>query len=100
MLDRVARDRLQVAIAERIVARGAEILVAEVDARNPRVVGRKQPCAKIGLMNGDTIQAINGYDMSTPAIALEVYTKVRTASNLSVTVLRRGESKTLNYTIK
>jgi general secretion pathway protein C len=56
--------------------------------------------AKIGLMNGDTIQAINGYDMSTPAIALEVYTKVRTASNLSVTVLRRGESKTLNYTIK
>jgi len=56
--------------------------------------------AKIGLMNGDTIQAINGYDMSTPAMALEVYTKLRTAPNLSVSILRRGETKSMNYTIK
>jgi general secretion pathway protein C len=56
--------------------------------------------AKIGLMNGDTIQAINGYDMSTPAMALEVYTKLRTAPNLSVSILRRGETKAMNYTIK
>ena len=56
--------------------------------------------AKIGLVNGDTIQAINGYDMSTPAMALEVYTKLRTAPNLSVSILRRGETKSMNYTIK
>ena len=41
MLDRVARDLLQVAIAERIVARGAEIFVGEIDARDARVVGRE-----------------------------------------------------------
>ena len=38
--------------------------------------------------------------MSTPAMALEVYTKLRTAPNLSVSILRRGETKSMNYTIK
>jgi len=56
--------------------------------------------AKIGLQNGDTIQSINGFDMSSPDKALEVYTKVRSASNLSVSVLRRGLPVNLEYSIK
>jgi general secretion pathway protein C len=54
----------------------------------------------IGLQNGDTIKAINGMDMSSPDKALEVYTKLRNASHLSVQVERRGESQTLDYTIR
>lgn len=55
---------------------------------------------KIGLRNGDTVTAVNGFDLSSPDKALEVYTKVREASNLSVSVLRRGKPMTLNYTIR
>jgi general secretion pathway protein C len=55
---------------------------------------------KIGLQNGDTIKAINGNEMSSPDRALEVYTKVRNASHLSVQVERRGENLTLDYTIR
>jgi general secretion pathway protein C len=56
--------------------------------------------AKIGLQNGDTIQSINGFDMSSPDKALEVYTKVRSASNLSVSILRRGQPLQMDYSIK
>jgi general secretion pathway protein C len=55
---------------------------------------------KIGLQNGDTVKAINGMDMSTPDKALEVYTKLRNASHLSVSVERRGETITLDYSIR
>lgn len=55
---------------------------------------------KIGLQNGDTVKAINGMEMSTPDQALGVYTKVRSASHLTVQVERRGETVTLDYTIR
>ncbi len=55
---------------------------------------------RIGLQNGDTIKAINGSDMTTPDAALALYTKLRNASHLSVTVDRRGETVPLDYTIQ
>jgi general secretion pathway protein C len=55
---------------------------------------------RIGLQNGDTIKAINGSDMSTPDAALALYTKLRNASHLSVQVERRGETVTLDYSIR
>jgi general secretion pathway protein C len=54
----------------------------------------------LGMQNGDTIKAINGMDMSSPDKALEVYTKLRNASHLSVSIERRGENQTLDYTIR
>lgn len=56
--------------------------------------------AKIGLQNGDTITSINGMDMSSPDKALEVYTKVRSSSSLSVSVIRRGQPVNMDYSIK
>jgi len=55
---------------------------------------------KIGLQNGDTVKSINGMEMSSPDQALGVYTKVRSASHLTVSVERRGETATLDYTIR
>jgi len=55
---------------------------------------------KIGLQNGDTIKAINNMEMSSPDKALEVYTKLRNASHLTVGVERRGETITLDYSIR
>lgn len=55
---------------------------------------------KIGIQNGDTIHAVNGFDISSPDKALEVYTKVKSASSLSLNITRRGKSVTMGYTIK
>ncbi len=56
--------------------------------------------SKIGLQNADLIKAINGLDMSTPDKALEAYTKLKSASHLTVMVERRGENITLDYQIR
>jgi general secretion pathway protein C len=56
--------------------------------------------AKIGMQNADLIKAINGLDMSTPDKALEAYTKLKTASHLTVMLERRGENITLDYQIR
>lgn len=58
------------------------------------------PFAKIGFQNGDVISAINGLDMSSPDKALEVYTKLRSASHLSVGMERNGQKVTKEYSIR
>ena len=55
---------------------------------------------RIGLQNGDTILTINGSEMTTPDAALALYTQLRNASHLAVQVQRRGETLTLDYTIR
>ncbi len=55
---------------------------------------------KLNLQNGDTIKAINGQEMNTPDAALALYSKLRNASHLSVQVERRGETVTMDYTIR
>ena len=86
------------------VARGARIVPS---IKNGKANGFKlyaiRPSsvyAKIGLMNGDTIHSINGFDLTSPDKALEVYTKVRSASSLAVNATRRGKPISLNYSIK
>jgi general secretion pathway protein C len=56
--------------------------------------------AAIQLQNGDTVKSINGMEMSSPDQALGVYTKVRTATHLTVVAERRNETVTLDYTIR
>jgi general secretion pathway protein C len=56
--------------------------------------------AKLGLTNGDTLQSINGFELTSADKALEVYTKLREATSLEVEVTRRGKPVTLKYSIK
>jgi membrane-associated protease RseP (regulator of RpoE activity) len=56
--------------------------------------------AKLGLANGDRIHAINGIDLSSADKALEVYTKLREAASLQLSITRRGKPTELTYTIK
>jgi general secretion pathway protein C len=58
------------------------------------------PFAKIGLQNGDVISAINGLEMTSPDKALEVYTKLKSASHLSVGLERNGQKVTKEYNIR
>jgi general secretion pathway protein C len=54
----------------------------------------------LGMNNGDTINAINGHPMTTPDKALEIYTKLRNASHISITFTRQGKTNNNEYTIR
>jgi general secretion pathway protein C len=86
------------------VARGARIVPSvkdgEANGFKLYAIRPNSVYAKLGMRNGDTISSVNGFDLSSPDRALEVYTKVREASNLSVSVIRRGKPMTLNYNIR
>ncbi len=58
------------------------------------------PFAKIGLQNGDVISAINGLEMTSPDKALEVYTKLKSSSHLSVGLERNGQKINKEYNIR
>lgn len=54
----------------------------------------------LGMANGDTINAINGHAITTPDTALEVYTKLRSASHVSISFTRQNKTITNEYTIR
>lgn len=56
--------------------------------------------AKIGLRNGDTIHSINGMELTSLDKGLEIYSKLKSASSLSVNATRRGKPVSLSYSIK
>ncbi len=56
--------------------------------------------SKIGIQNGDIIHKINGFSMSSPDKALEVYQKLKNARSIEVELTRRGQNKSLQYNIE
>ena len=56
--------------------------------------------AKIGLQTGDVLQSVNGFEITSPDKALEVYTKLKSASSLSLTILRNDQPMTIQYTVR
>lgn len=55
--------------------------------------------ALLGLLNGDLIRRISGFDLNSPERALEAYTKVRNAKTIPLELTRRGAEMTLTYVI-
>jgi general secretion pathway protein C len=53
----------------------------------------------LGFENGDRLQRINSYDITSPDLALEAYAHLRTANLLLVEVNRRGADTYLLYRI-
>ena len=54
----------------------------------------------LGMENGDRLETINGFDMTSPEKALEAYARLRTADHLTIKVNRRGSATNLDYNIK
>gem|GEM_PF-122201 len=54
----------------------------------------------LGMLNGDRLQTINGFDMASPEKALEAYARLRTADKLTVQINRNGQNMNLDYNIK
>jgi general secretion pathway protein C len=58
------------------------------------------PFAKIGMQNGDVISSINGLEITSPEKALEVYSKLKSASHLSLGMESNGKKVTQDYNIR
>ncbi len=56
--------------------------------------------ARIGLMNGDTVQTINGFELTSADKALEIYSKIREATTFELGLERRGKPVNLVITVK
>ncbi len=54
----------------------------------------------IGIRSGDVITSVNGTKIDSPNKALELFEQLKNSSNISVEIERRGQPKTLGYTIK
>jgi general secretion pathway protein C len=52
------------------------------------------------MENGDRLQTINGFDMTSPEKALEAYARLRTADHLTIQVNRKGSDQNIDYNIK
>lgn len=55
---------------------------------------------KIGLVNGDIIRRINGYEINDPAKALEVYTKLKESARIEIELERNGSSIRKVYNVR
>ena len=101
--------QVQRSLVDKLLSNQAELMrSARVvpHEENGRVVGvklygirRSSLLGKLGIQNGDMLRTINGFDMSSPDSALEAYAKLRSASNLSVALVRRGQAMTVDYQI-
>lgn len=80
--------------------RSVRVVPAFVNGRTyPRLFGIR-PDSLLGLLgfhDGDYLESINGFDLSTPERALEAYARLRTADRLEARVERGGRNVTLSY---
>jgi len=54
----------------------------------------------IGIRSGDVLKRVNGESLDNPSKALALYEKLRSTSNVTVDVERRGSNVTMTYNIK
>jgi type II secretory pathway component PulC len=54
----------------------------------------------LNIKNGDLITSVNGTDLKSVDGAMSLYTKLRRASNLSITIERKGETINKEITIQ
>jgi general secretion pathway protein C len=91
-LDRIERVQIQALLADpsALLREGTRV---RPTAEGVRVVGVRPGslAARFGLENGDLIQAVDGKRLTSPDAALELVGRIRTASSMSVEILRRGQ---------
>lgn len=82
--------------------RSVRVVPSFVDGKTyPRLLGVR-PDSLLGLLgfrDGDCLESINGFDLTTPDRALEAYAHLRTSDSLEATVRRRGQTVTLRYRV-
>jgi general secretion pathway protein C len=54
----------------------------------------------IGIQNGDRLNNINGFDLSDPQKALEMYARIGTMDRLTMSINRQGKPMTIDINVK
>ncbi|MGE3673680.1 MAG: type II secretion system protein GspC [Polyangiaceae bacterium] len=54
----------------------------------------------LGMKSGDQLESINGFDLSSPEVALQAYARLRTADSLKLQLKRGGAPVTIDIRIK
>lgn len=80
-------------------ARGARVSLREGGLRLSGV-RPDSAHARLGLQSGDTIQSVNGVDLSSPDKMLEAVTQLRNETRISLSVTRKRQPVTLTYHVR
>jgi general secretion pathway protein C len=67
-----------------------------------RVYGirRSSLLGRLGVQNGDMLRSMNGFDLNDADAMLTALGRLRTASDLSLSVVRRGSPVTIDYSVR
>ena len=97
VVDKILENQAELMKQARIVPEqenGKVVGIRLFGVRNDTLLGA------LGMENGDRLQSINGFDMTSPEKALEAYARLRTADHMTVQINRRGSNMNLDYNIK
>lgn len=74
----------------------------DADGSSVKLLGIKPGSllASLGLVDGDKLQTVNGFDMSDPMIAMQAYGRLLTADKLDVRLVRRGKPLTIEIKLR
>jgi general secretion pathway protein C len=97
VVDRILESQEELFKAVRIVPEQANGRVAGIRLYGIRPDGM---LGALGLENGDRLDTINGFELSSPERALEVYARLRTADRLAIAIQRRGVPMNIDYAIR
>jgi general secretion pathway protein C len=97
VVDKILENQAELMKQARIVPEqenGKVVGIRLFGVRNDTLLGA------LGMENGDRLQSINGFDMTSPEKALEAYARLRTAEHMTVQINRKGSNMNLDYNIK
>ncbi len=97
IVDKILENQAELMKQARIVPEqenGKVVGIRLFGVRNDTLLGA------LGMENGDRLQSINGFDMTSPEKALEAYARLRTADHMTVAINRKGSNTNLDYNIK
>jgi hypothetical protein len=97
-------------VVDSILAESAELMTftrISPDSRDGKAVGVRffgihppMMMSRLGFTNGDRIDAINGWDVSSAEQALEAYARLCTSDELLIALTRNGSTRFLRYHVR
>jgi len=101
----IKRRTLELALGN--LALLSKLVRVEPDMRDGKPVGYRLfaisadgPLAKLALRNDDVLVSINDFDLATPDHVLQAYSKLRTASQFTLGLVRDGRQISQAYVIR
>jgi general secretion pathway protein C len=95
-LEKLTRDFGKIAVGVRIVPK---IVEGEMKGFKLYRIRPGSIFSQLGFHNGDVIERINGYPLTSPEIILEIYKKLHKASKIEIEFSRRSAPNKHSYTI-